>query len=83
MVPTPFVVEVASILLFIDDGLFGGFVNGADGAQTSQISRSSSTLSPGMTIPLRGEKIFSILIAHSVLCAQNVEGHVLVLSILV
>ena len=83
MVPIPFVAAVASTLLLIDDGLFGGFVNGVDGARTSQISRSSSTLSPGMTIPQRGEKIFSILIAHSLLCARNVAGHVLVPSTII
>jgi hypothetical protein len=81
MAPIPSVVEVASILLFIGDGVFGGFVNGVAGARTFPISQLSSTSSLAMTIPPRGEKIFLILTVHPPSCASDVEGLVLVLSI--
>ena len=81
MAPTPSVVEVTSILLFIGDGVFSRFANGVAGAQTFQISRLSSTSSLAMTIPPRGEKIFLILTIPPPSCASDVEGLVLVLSI--
>ena len=81
MAPIPSIVEVASILLFIGDGVFGGFANGVAGARTFQISRLSSTSSLAMTIPPRGEKIFLILTVPPPSCASDVEDLVRVLSI--
>ena len=80
MALTPSVVEDASTLLFIDDGLFSGFVNGAAGALISQTSQLLSISFPVTTIPQNDRKIFSILTAHPALCVSSAEGLALVPS---
>ena len=74
MALTPSVVEDASTLPFIDDGLFGGFVNGVAGALISQTSQLSSISFPVTTIPQNEGKTFSTLTAHPPSCVSSAEG---------